>query len=40
VTRVCDRMTAPEGPAIKGWCSEPITNYTCYYDNQGNGTPF
>jgi hypothetical protein len=32
-------MSDENAPTTKEWCTVPMTNYTCYYDNKGNGSP-
>jgi hypothetical protein len=40
ITKVCDRKSDPNAQTTKEWCTISITNYTCYFDNLGNGTPW
>jgi hypothetical protein len=40
ITKICDHKSDPNATITKVWCSLPITNYICYFDNIGNGTPY
>jgi hypothetical protein len=39
ITKVCDRKSDANAQDTKKWCTIQITNYACYYDNEGNGSP-